>query len=242
MKEKRGVDIFTLKIIGLVTMTMLNLSFSSLIQNLYIKIPLGVIGASSLTIFAFIITESYRHTSNLNKYLFRVLLIAVVSALPYNLVYGDNLLVAKYYFNSALTAFICITSLYMYDKMNSRFTRIFFLIFIGVISTVLRFEWAPFVIILTLLLHIFKDNKFYINYYIITGYLVIFGVSLYILISKPDYSNQNELIMNICQIGCILPLPLLNRYNGQLGRKLKWPLYIYYPVMLLVIYLLLKLK
>ena len=72
-------------------------------------------------------------------------------------------------------------------------------------------------------------------FYIITGYTVLFMVSLVTLLMNPEYSNEAELVNGIRQIGCIFALPLI-KYNGNLGRCFKWPLYFYYPILLLTLF------
>ncbi len=239
--EGKNIDIFKLKIIGLITNILLNLSLSGIIKNNYIKIPMAIIGAMSLTIFAFIITESFKKTSNLSKYMLRVLFIAVVSAYPYLWVYGKTEFSPEDFFNSALTVFICIGSLSVIDKLKTKSSKIAGIIFISIVSVILKFEWAPYFIILTFIIFLYKDNFKLMSFYIISIYTVIFTVSMYFLFAVNNYSDTNELILNIIQIGCILPLPLIKKYNGNLGRSFKWPLYFYYPVMLLTLFFIKKL-
>lgn len=235
MKEK-NIDIFKLKIIGMITMTMLNLALSGIIKNYLITVPLGIIGCMSITIFAFLIVEGYRHTSSLNKYMLRILLVTAISAYPYQWVFGTAQFDPRNFFNSALTAFICLGSLYMYDRMKTKETKIFFLVFITSVSIILSFEWAPFAILLTLIIHIYRDKEKIMYFYIITGYTVLFVVSLVTLLMNPEYSNKAELVNGIRQIGCLLALPLIKKYNGNLGKPFKWPLYFYYPILLLTLF------
>ena len=49
------------------------------------------IGRISFPIFAFLIVNGFRHTHNLNKYLFRLAAFAVISEIPYNLIWSDDI-------------------------------------------------------------------------------------------------------------------------------------------------------
>lgn len=234
MTEK-NIDVFKLKIVGIITMIMLNISLSGIIRSLYITIPLGIIGAMSLTIFTFIITESVKKTSSLYKYMLRILLIAVISAYPYLWVFGEPKFSPENFFNSALTAFICVGAISMYDKMHNTSQRVVCVLFITALSVVFKFDWAPYAILLTFVFHIYRNKLKLASFYIITGCVVLFLVSLFVLLTDPDYPKE-ELYINIRLIGCILPLPLIKKYNGNLGIKLKWPLYFLYPIMLLSLF------
>ena len=76
-------------------------------------------------------------------------------------------------------------------------------------------------------------------YYIISLFGAFFLVGL--VFKMMHYENQSELDMMIYQVGCILPLPLIAKYNGQEGVKLKWIVYVFYVLMLICFMLLLLL-
>lgn len=222
-------------------MVLLNLTMFEVVKTPVWKYLCGILGTSSLTIFAFLITEGYRRTHNLTKYMLRVLIVAVISAFPYHAVmklqYGDSAGVTAY-FSAALSAFVCLGALSSYDRLKNKNTRIAFVCLVCIVSYFLDFYWAPYVFILTFIIHIYHDKFRYMAYYITTIYTVFFAVALVFLLSG-GYSKQVELEMMIYQIGCILPLPLIARYKGEEGIKLKWIVYIFYPLMLVCFMLLL---
>ena len=231
-----------LKIIGMITMVILNLTMFGIVGQPFLKTVCGIIGTSSITIFAFLITEGYRRTSNLNKYVLRTLVFAIISAFPYHaimkLVYGSRADITGY-FSAGLTAFVCLCAIATYDEIKEKHLKYVFVFFICVLSYFINFYWAPFAFILVFIIHMYRDDFRKMAYYIISLFGAFFIVGL--VFKMMHYENQSELDMMIYQVGCILPLPLIARYNGQEGIKLKWIVYVFYILMLICFMLLLML-
>ena len=53
---------------------------------------LTCIGRIAFPIFAFMIAEGYFHTSNVKKYIARLLIFAIVSEVPFDLLYGSTVI------------------------------------------------------------------------------------------------------------------------------------------------------
>jgi hypothetical protein len=231
-----------LKIIGMITMVLLNLTMFGIVEQPFLRTVCGVLGTSSITVFAFLITEGYRRTSNINKYVLRVLVFAVISAFPYHaimkLIYEDKADITGY-FSAGLTAFICLCAIATYDKIKEKRLKYVFVFFVCVLSYFINFYWAPFAFVLVFIIHICRDDFRKMAYYIISLFGAFFIVGL--VFKMMNYENQSELDMMIYQVGCILPLPLIAKYNGQEGVKLKWIVYVFYVLMLICFMLLLLL-
>lgn len=226
-----------LKIIGMITMVLLNLSMLGIVTHPVLKYLCGIVGSASLTIFAFLISEGYKRTSSINKYVIRVLVFAIISALPYHAVIAlanpDGADITAY-FSAGLSAFICLCGISTYDKLKDKYMKYALVGLICFASFFANLYGAPFVFILTFLVHANRDNFPKMAYYITTLYLSIFAVGVFFKVSGIQYENIYELDQMIYQIGCILPLPLLYKYNGQEGVKLKWIVYTFYPLMLII--------
>lgn len=236
-----------LKIIGMITMVLLNLAMLGVVTNPVLKFVCGIIGSASLTIYAFLISEGYRHTSNINKYVLRVLIFAVISAFPQRAILfittGEKTDLSAY-FSAGLTAFLCLTAISTYDKLKDKSLKYALVGMICFLSFILRFYAAPFVFVLMFIVHSNRENFPKMAYNITTLYLSLFVVGLFFKLTNSGYNQGNliELDQMIYQVGCILPLPLLYKYNGQEGIKLKWIGYTFYPLTLVIIMLLLNLR
>jgi hypothetical protein len=67
------------------------------------------------------------------------------------------------------------------------------------------------------------------------GGLLLANAGLFAVVSARTGDPGYELI-NFINLGCMLALPLLSRYNGQRGRDCRYLFYVFYPGHLLVIY------
>mgnify|MGYP002540144597 CR=1 FL=1 len=124
-------------------------------------------------------------------------------------------------------------------KIKEKHLKYVFVFFICVLSYFINFYWAPFAFILVFIIHMYRDDFRKMAYYIISLFGAFFIVGL--VFKMMHYENQSELDMMIYQVGCILPLPLIARYTGQEGIKLKWIVYVFYILMLICFMLLLML-
>ena len=79
------ISALSLRVIALVTMLIDHIGGTfGITEFLYI-------GRVSFLIFAFLIVNGFRHTHNLNKYLFRLAAFAVISEIPYNLIWSGDI-------------------------------------------------------------------------------------------------------------------------------------------------------
>ena len=85
---------------------------------------LQLIYCCAVPVFAFLLVEGFCHTSNYRNYLFRVLGVAVVSELPYNLAMGDALLATESR-NPVFALVSALTVLYFYRRYAEKTGRSF---------------------------------------------------------------------------------------------------------------------
>lgn len=170
-------------------------------------------GRMAFPLFAFLITEGFTHTHDRKKYGINLLIFALISEIPWNLVHTGELFYSRQnVFFTLLIGYmgLCAIDLYKNDYKKSIITLACLL---GV-SLVLRADYTCFGFGFILLLYLLKDR-----------YLMgILGCCM--LPSR--------------WIGGLAFIPIL-MYNGQRGfAKAKWTkyaFYIFYPLHLLALYL-----
>lgn len=228
-----------LKLIAMLSMAALSVSFSGLVDRYFaLKMFLGIMGWTSIGLYAFLITEGYRQTRNLTKYMLRVLLFAVLSALPYRYVYAsaEDALSPHFFYSAALTAFFCLGAIALYDRLKTPQQKKFCVVFVCVMSFIIGLEFAPYAVILTYIIHIYREKRFTEMAYYMISFMVIFALINVVFLFTTDW-DRTELYQNICMVGCILSVPLIKKYDGTKGRNIKWIGYFYYPILLTVLLL-----
>lgn len=89
-----------------------------------VALVLQMIYCCAVPVFAFLLVEGFCHTGNYRKYLMRVLVIAAVSELPYNLAMGGGLLVTDSR-NGVFALAIGLVVLYFYRRYREKTGRNF---------------------------------------------------------------------------------------------------------------------
>lgn len=224
-KSPRGVlSGNILKIIALIAMTVDHIGLEIMNDNVFFRI----VGRLAFPIFAYMIAEGCVYTGNRGKYLLKIAALALVCQLVYFFAMGSL------YMCILVTFALSVCLIYLYDYMVKKQSAVLALMFIlALISVYLICEALPRVLIFT---------DFNIDY----GF---FGVMVPLLI----YIGKDRLRkLILCAVGlvflslslghiqwfCLFSLIPLALYSGERGKaRIKNLFYIYYPVHLVVIYL-----
>ncbi|MCR5837953.1 MAG: conjugal transfer protein TraX [Lachnospiraceae bacterium] len=234
--KKVGIDGTTLKWIALIAMVIDHVGAVFFVPETTTYFVLRAIGRLSFPIFAFLITQGYVHTGNWKKYALRLLLFAFVSEIPYDLAFYNSVFSIK--------------------KQNIFFTLLLGLLVIRLkdyITNDLKMpKWAvendmvvlvqsgiQLFVIITLCLLAYKANLCY-------SYPGILLIALFhAMRGRMDGIVWPNVIFSfmfgkiqLFGMAAIIPLSL---YNGKPGnRKYKWLFYIYYPVHLVLFWMIHK--
>lgn len=216
---------FVLKIVACFTMFLDHIGY--LIYNGKFSF-FNFIGRFAFPIFAFQITEGYCHTKNLKKYFFRLLIFAIISQYPFYLFHGliSNGIALNVFF-TLLLGLICII---IYDKIPYKIISIAISIGIAYIAELLNCDYGFYGVSIILCFFIFKNNKLLMNLSFIICTTAKYAYFIY------KYSNVY--IYTLLCIFTIFSLFFINLYNKKQGKKIKYFLYIFYPVHLIIIYFL----
>ena len=215
MKENI-VTSFVLKIIAVITMTM----------DHYSKIADGpewfsLVGRVSFPLFAFLIGEGFRYTKDRKKYFYRIFLYALVLQIP------DLLSIEKYDGNIFFTlSFGSLSLLILNNTKLNKFIKIILVIIIVASAEMLTLDYGSYGVMIIIIFYLFRENN------IMTAFSFTAVNILWISFFQ----------MSATQLYSVFVLPLIFLYNGEEGKKMKLFFYLYYPLHLIVLYLLAELK
>lgn len=239
---KHGLTGNALKLIAIITMTIDHLAWAIFpaFSTSAIAIVMHIIGRIACPVFCFFMVQGYIHTRNFKKYFFRILIFALISHVPYVLTsfnYVDGLsLIPCYYgiFNqtSVLWGFACGLLLI---KVNDNNLKPYLKVLLSILICIAAFpaDWSCVAPLIIFFMWAYKDN---FNKQMLSLFLMV--ITYFIV-----YFFAIDKVYAIIQFSVVLSIPLLYFYNGERGKSIKlnkfmkWFFYIYYPLHLLLIYL-----
>lgn len=215
-----------LKIIGLVSMVIDHVGYMFFENCVWLRI----IGRLSFPIFAFMIAEGCKYTSNKLKYFLSVFVVALVCQVGVFVFDGST----KIYSLMSLAISIPIIyllqlfkkSLFNKDKRKYVYGSLFILSIVTLyfLNKIIEIDYGFFGTILAVITSLFKREKgkednLYLD-------LILMGIGL-ILLAKFTFVEQYY---------ALLSLPILALYSGKRGNlNLKWFFYLFYPLHFVVL-------
>lgn len=206
---------------------------------------LTCLGRLAFPIFAFLIVEGYYHTSDLKKYLKRLLIFALLSEIPFNLLMGSSLFY-PYHQNVLWTFLIALISIDIIDKQRSKkqgfktYLKIFGVI-VGdfLIGTLLMVDYLGPGVLTVLVFYFFHKRNAY-NFFAQVICLYIINVELLGGYCYPItiFNQEICLVQQGFALMAIIPIWLYQGKRGYHSKSFQYACYLFYPVHLLAIYLL----
>lgn len=234
--NKYGMSIFALKIIAVVTMFIDHFALLFCGDNEKLYLMLRSVGRMSFPLFAFVLTEGFFHTKNRMSYAIRLGVFALISEVPYDMMYGQFFNMARQ--NVMFTLFIGFMTIWALDiisgfglKYPEQLLRY---IGGGRINAVLEF-----VIILLGLGMAYFINSSYAH----AGVLLI--ICFYVFRKHHIGRMISNMVFNMGMFGFgiqwwgVLSIIPIAMYNGTPGiRRGKYFFYWFYPLHIAVLILL----
>ena len=180
---------------------------------------LRIIGRLAFPIFCFLIVQGFIHTHNTKKYQLRILLFALLSEIPFDLSFFQSLFYWEYQ-NIFFTLFFGILSMHCIKiAIDKKEWHILIRVLLGSLSvgaclfaaSIFKCDYGVYGVLTIILMYLFREWK-----------LLSVGLGCFALGSIPPF----------------LSLIPIYYYNGEKGINMKWLFYWFYPVHILLFYLL----
>lgn len=222
---------FTLKLIAIIAMTLDHVAYVYAVELGSLGILMRVIGRSTFPIMAFLLTEGLWHTRNRYRYCIRLLLGALISTVPYYLVFGT---VKNVMFTLAAGLLLLMIQDLVQQKRRELpkiIWQIFFAFMaVGVAGLMNGFDWGFPGILAIYLVGQMKSRSHVQQGMVCTGTLFVVSLLRHVLGGGSVTATYLIFLSG-------LPLATLwiSQYNGKRGRDMKYLFYGYYPLHLLVL-------
>ena len=207
----KKINTFTLKLIAVISMVIDHVG-----AVFFPKIDvLRILGRVAFPIFAYVLVEGFLHTSDVKKYMLRLGIFAVLSEIPYDLLFSRKTIDFEYQ-NIYFTLLLGICMMWLMSQTKSIIIQFAIVAILNYLCGLLHFDFGAFGLLLIFVFYIFKERK--------TERLFLAAVILVALTEG-------------IQLYAILSLFLIAFHSGEQGPKWKPFFYIFYPAHLLVLYL-----
>lgn len=207
-----------LKIIAVISMTVDHMGAVLFPQALWMR----CVGRLAFVLYAFLIGEGYVHTHSISRYLFRLGILAVISEIPFDLLFYRRL----FYWhaqNVFFTLFLGLLCIYCMDLLCCRLEdRWKGLMFIPVAAACLaaaglQCDYKYYGILMMVIFYVWRVHKTEM----FLGIALIQGAM-----------NQIQLF----GIAALIPISLYNGKRGMGKRCFQWLFYFYYPLHMIILY------
>lgn len=208
---------------------------------------LTCVGRIAFPIFAFMAVEGYFHTHNLKKYLLRMLIFAVISEVPFDLMYGGTWFYPVHQ-NVIWTLMMGLAGIHLMEtvrKKKSTFVYILVsaivVILGGLLGTLSMVDYYGIGVLTVFIFYFFRGRKWWC---LLGQMLALYWVNVELLGGLMYPIRLFGMEFEFCQQGlallALLPIWLYRGRQGYHSKPFQYFCYAFYPIHMLVIVLVLN--
>jgi len=226
---KSGLNANQLKLIAIAVMVLDHCAIVFAPPSSGIYLLLRVLGRMTAPIMCFFIAEGYHRTSDLKKYMGRLLVVAFAAHVPHNLCLGCD--IGRFWVATSVMVSLLCGLIALAAWKSDRLPAVWLKMLIVGVCCLLSYsaDWNYIAVFWILGFGIFYGNR---NKQVL-AYCCVVGI--YML--QPFIHGYAA---SVIRLGVLLVIPLLYLYNGRRGTRcnywMKWFFYWFYPMHFLVIH------
>ena len=237
-KRSFGLSSFSLHILAMTFMLMDHMWATVVPGNLW----LNCVGRLAFPMFAFMLVEGYHRSRSVRKYMLRLLVFAIVSEPPFDLMVS-GILLYPFYQNVMWTLLLGLGTIYLIDRLIGdrqsliRLLAAFAAVVVSaVLATLLMLDYYGYGIMTVLTFYIFRGD----NWLPRLGQLICLGIiNLELIGGQVIPVSLLGLSFDFPQQGfALLSLVFIWLYNGRQGphgKAVKYSFYVFYPLHMLIL-------
>jgi len=179
------------------------------------------VGRIAFPLYAFLLTEGFQHTHDRKKYAGNLLLFALISEIPWNLLHGGKLFDRSQ--NVFFTLFLGLLCMIVYEAyQENRKKQWIFLIAIAVIAMFLNADYGLKGVGFIFAMYLLREKKIP-QMFVSSAFL------------------SGNVFYTFGAMGAFIPISLYNQERGFIrGKFWKYAFYAFYPVHMLILYFIKK--
>ncbi len=210
-QEKFGINGFTLKCIAMASMLIDHTGAVLFPQYLVLR----MVGRLAFPIYCFLLVEGAMHTRDIRKYELRLFVFALISEVPFDLAFRRG--IDWSHQNVFFTLLIGVEAIDVAMRYKNKLIEVFIFAVAIASAEVLNTDYGA------------KGVVFIVCYYLLYERKIV---------KQAMFAVENFLLYGrgVQMYAALATLPML-LYNGKKGPSLKYAFYVFYPLHLLILYL-----
>lgn len=208
---------------------------------------LTCVGRIAFPIFAFMAVEGYFHTHNLKKYLLRMLIFAVISEVPFDLMYGGTWFYPVHQ-NVIWTLMMGLVGIHLMENVRKKKSTFVYIlvstivvILGGLLGTLSMVDYYGIGVLTVFIFYFFRGRKWWC---LLGQMLALYWVNVELLGGLMYPIRLFGMEFELCQQGlallALLPIWLYRGRQGYHSKPFQYFCYAFYPIHMLVIVLVLN--
>ncbi len=200
------------------------------------------IGRMAFPIFAFQIAEGFVHTSNFKNYALRLLGFALITEIPFNLFYSSRFF-NPFHQNVLFTLLLGLFAIYVLDNLKKNFKpknialSLLWLVLISLVATFGFVDYGFLGMLTVVMFYILRNFPFAWLAQLIT--MVFINVVLFegLVFPVEIFGKTFEIPSQGFAVFALIPIWLYGGRKGKSSKIMQYSFYAFYPVHMLVLYL-----
>lgn len=208
--KRFGINGFTLKWIAMITMIIDHTGMALFPQYIILRI----IGRLAFPIYCFLLVEGAVHTSDKKRYLARLLMFALISEIPFDLICTGKVWSLSGQ-NVFFTLTIGLAAIFLFQSRLSKGYSVVLIVVLILLAEYANLDYGGAGIVFILIFYMFREQLWQKSLLFAAADIFLYG------------GIQNYAVLSLLPILC---------YNGKRGPGMKYFFYLIYPVHLLILY------
>lgn len=200
------------------------------------------LGRLAFPIFAFQIAEGYIHTSSFKRYALRLLGFAVVTEIPFNLFYSSRFF-NPYHQNVLFTFLLGLMAIHVIDGLKKNFSAkklalsVLWLLLICAGSVLGFVDYGFKGMLMVVMFYVLRDFPFAWAAQLVAMILINIVFFEGLVVPVELFGKTVEIPTQGFAVLSLIPIWLYGGRKGASGKALQYGFYAFYPVHMLVLYL-----